>query len=137
MKRAAKALIRDDQGKILVLYRSHTHPRLAHDIDLPGGLIEHRESVEAGLTREVVEETGVVLDITRGQLSHVWRPRLGRRRFLYEITHAEELQVKISWEHESYAWMSEDEFVNHPAMDEFMHRAQEWLRHGRSWVLEP
>lgn len=128
MKRAAKALIRDSQGKILVLYRSQTHPRLAHDIDLPGGLIEHRESVEIGLAREVVEETGIVLDITRDQLRHAWRPRLGRRRFLYEVTHADDLTVQISWEHESYVWMSENEFIEQPAIDEFMHRVQAWLR---------
>lgn len=128
MKRAAKALIRNNQGKILVLYRSQTHPRLAHDLDLPGGLIDYGESVVDGLMREIVEETGVVLDISEQELRHVWRPTLSRRRFIYEVRDAASQPVSISWEHEAYAWLTDEEFIAHPAIDGFMHRAQDWLR---------
>lgn len=128
MKRAAKALIRDDQGRILVLYRSETHPHLAHDIDLPGGEIEHTERVAKGLEREVVEETGIVVSLGRQNLRHSWRPRLGRKRFLYEVVDADRQPVAISWEHKSYEWMSEEDFVAHPAVDGFIHKVQAWLR---------
>ena len=85
MKRAAKALIRDGEGKILVLYRSKTHPHLAHDIDLPGGEIEHLERLERGLSRELVEETGLALKFRRSHRRHVWRPaRIARRYHLYQ-----------------------------------------------------
>ena len=128
MKRAAKALIRDDQGRILVLYRSETHPYLAHDIDLPGGEIEHREKVEQGLMREIVEETGVEVELGGEHRRHMWRPGIARTRFLYEIDSDGAPSVSISWEHKSYVWMSEEEFVEHPAVDGFIHRVQAWLR---------
>ncbi|OYX41891.1 hypothetical protein B7Y94_04375 [Candidatus Saccharibacteria bacterium 32-49-12] len=128
MKRAAKALIRNHQGEILVLFRSQTHPRLAHDIDLPGGEIEHREAVEMGLAREVVEETGMVLDFETHHRRLSWRSGISRSRHLYEVVDDGVQPVKISWEHESYAWMSDEDFINHPAVDEFMHRVQEWLK---------
>ena len=129
MKRAAKALIRDDQGRILVLYRSKTHPRLAHDIDLPGGEIEHFEQLERGMRRELQEETGLDLVFKRRHRIHVWRPaRVARRYHLYELSLDTEQPVSISWEHESYRWISDQEFIEHPAIDGFMHTVQEWLR---------
>ena len=129
MKRAAKALIRDGEGKILVLYRSETHPYLAHDIDLPGGEIEHLERLERGLSRELVEETGLALAFKRRHRIHVWRPaKVARRYHLYELSLDTEQPVSISWEHESYRWISDQEFIEHPAIDGFMHTVQEWLR---------
>lgn len=129
MKRAAKALIRDDQGKILVLYRSETHPRLAHDIDLPGGEIEHLERLEQGMSRELLEETALKLAFRRRHRVLAWRPaRIARRYHLYQLTLDTEQSVVISWEHKSYRWISDQEFVEHPAEDRFMHKAQAWLR---------
>lgn len=129
MKRAAKALIRNDQGEILVLYRSETHPRLAHDIDLPGGEIEHLERLERGIGRELIEETGLSVKFHRKHRRHTWRPaRIARRYHLYESAVAGDQPVKISWEHESYVWMSEAEFIDHPAIDGFIHEVQAWLR---------
>lgn len=131
MKRAAKALIRDDQGNILVLYRSQTHPYLAHDIDLPGGEIEHLERLEKGVSREVLEETGITIPFRRHQRMHVWRPaRIARRYHLYETSLDNRPEVIISWEHESYEWMPEDEFVQFEALDGFIHQVQAWLNRG-------
>ena len=73
MKQAAKALIRDGQGNILVLYRSETHPYLAHDIDLPGGEIESDETPEIGLEREIMEETGIAITLASEDKVHSWR----------------------------------------------------------------
>ena len=127
MKHAAKALIRDDQGRILVLYRSETHPYLAHDIDLPGGEIEVGEVVEAGLSREIHEETGLHVNIASNDRRHAWKSLFGAEHALYEVVIPSGVMIEISWEHESYTWMSDDEFVAHEAIDEFMHRAQAWL----------
>ena len=52
----AMALIQDDQGRMLVL--EHTYRREV-PWGLPGGWLKHAESPEAGLTREVFEETGL------------------------------------------------------------------------------
>src|SRR5437764_15030413 len=52
----AMALIQDDQGRILIL--EHTYRRRI-PWGLPGGWLKHAESPEAGLVREVFEETGL------------------------------------------------------------------------------
>src|ERR671934_2705430 len=51
----AMALIQDDEGRILIL--EHTYRRRV-PWGLPGGWLKHAESPEAGLVREVFEETG-------------------------------------------------------------------------------
>jgi 8-oxo-dGTP diphosphatase len=52
----AMALIRDSQGRILIL--EHTYRRQV-PWGLPGGWLKRAESPEAGLVREVFEETGL------------------------------------------------------------------------------
>jgi ADP-ribose pyrophosphatase YjhB (NUDIX family) len=52
----AMALIQDDQGRILIV--EHTYRREI-PWGLPGGWLKHAESPEMGLTREVLEETGL------------------------------------------------------------------------------
>jgi 8-oxo-dGTP pyrophosphatase MutT (NUDIX family) len=127
MKQAAKALIRDGQGNILVLYRSETHPYLAHDIDLPGGEIESDETPEIGLEREIMEETGIAITLASEDKVHSWRSFFGATHMLYETTVPTGVVVEISWEHEAYVWMTEEEFAHSPAIDEFMHKVQERL----------
>jgi ADP-ribose pyrophosphatase YjhB (NUDIX family) len=52
----AMALIQDEQGRILLL--EHTYRRRL-PWGLPGGWLKHAEGPEAGLIREVFEETGL------------------------------------------------------------------------------
>jgi ADP-ribose pyrophosphatase YjhB (NUDIX family) len=57
---SAAALIGDGHGRVLVVkpnYRDHW--------TLPGGICEFGESPQAGCTREVAEELGLVLPVTR------------------------------------------------------------------------
>lgn len=128
MKQAAKALIYDDQGRILVLYRSKTHPHLAHDIDLPGGEIDPGESIEMGLMREILEETGLRMQLEQSQMQHSWRTTWGQKQFLYETVCHGHATITISWEHEAHDWISVEEMIGYPAIDGFMHRVQAWLR---------
>ena len=52
----AMALIQDEHGRVLIL--EHTYRREV-PWGLPGGWLKHAESPEAGLAREVLEETGL------------------------------------------------------------------------------
>lgn len=128
LKNAVKALIWNDKSEILVLFRSETHPHLAHDIDLPGGEIDDDMSLEETLQREIIEETGLTVTANSDQLIHSWVEFWGTRQYLYDLEANSADKVVISWEHKSYSWMTIEEFVSYPAKDEFMHRAQEWLR---------
>ena len=131
MKHAAKALIRDDQGRILVLIRSETHPYLAHDIDLPGGEIEPGEEMHAGLEREIIEETGLKIGVSEEDEVHSWKSFFGATHSLYETFMPLSQVVEISWEHESYSWMNEEDLLLSEAKDEFMKSVQDWLRSAR------
>lgn len=136
LKNAVKALIWNDKSEILVLFRSETHPHLAHDIDLPGGEIDDDHSLEETLSREIKEETGLIMKANPDQLIHSWVEFWGTRQYLYDLEANSADKVVISWEHKSYSWMTIEEFVSYPAKDEFMHRAQEWLRAQNSQTLE-
>ena len=49
---SVKAIIKDSDGRVLLLQEADGQ------WDLPGGGLEHNESVQDGLAREVLEETG-------------------------------------------------------------------------------
>lgn len=103
--RVAKAFVYDDQGYALVLYRSASHPSYAHEADLPGGIIEPSESFEAGMARELREETGIV--VGEGELALLSRKRsvTGAMNHLYIVRMKERPEVVVSWEHEGFAWV--------------------------------
>jgi 8-oxo-dGTP pyrophosphatase MutT (NUDIX family) len=62
-------VITDGEGRVLLVH--HTYGELNWEI--PGGVLEVRESAEAAAVREVREETGAVVEIER--LSGVyWEP---------------------------------------------------------------
>jgi 8-oxo-dGTP diphosphatase len=54
------ALIRDDQGRVLVL--EHTYRR-QHPWGLPGGYLQAREEPAEGLARELAEELGLKVEV--------------------------------------------------------------------------
>src|SRR5215510_5752336 len=65
----AMALIRDDEGRVLVL--EHTYRR---DVPwgLPGGWLKLAETPEAGLAREVFEETGLRVSVDALLAAEFW-----------------------------------------------------------------
>lgn len=108
--RAAKVVILDSKDNVLVLYRSETHPRQAHEPDFPGGIIELGESAEEGLSREILEETGFTIPPEKLTLVYtLTHDYFGRSisRFLY-AARLDDIKpiVTISWEHEKYEWLS-------------------------------
>jgi 8-oxo-dGTP diphosphatase len=77
----AMALIQDDQGRILVLEHTYRHEL---PWGLPGGWLKYAESPEAGLAREVWEETGLKVTVDALLAADFW----GREQFnvLYRCT---------------------------------------------------
>ena len=69
------AIIKDDQGRLLLVLRAH--PPGENLWSIPGGRIEPGESDGDAVVREVREETGLVVEV--GELAgRVTRPGLGR-----------------------------------------------------------
>ena len=111
-KIAAKACIFKDD-RMLVLYKpEEARKRSAapdQEEDLPGGCMEDGETWEETLAREVLEETG--LKIRVGRPFNAWSIITSTRqiRGIDFICFWESGKVRLSWEHESYEWLSLDE----------------------------
>ena len=67
---ATKALIRNKEGRYLVIYKSDTEEISPNEIDLPGGRMKFGEKAEESLRREVEEEIGIKIKIIKP--SRVW-----------------------------------------------------------------
>lgn len=113
LARSAKIIIIDKHDRALVLRRSSTHPRLALQSDLPGGVIEDKESIEQGLVREILEETGLSVPAESLKLVYSFTRSLfgwSVNRLLYAVRIAETApEIAISWEHDDYSWKPIDE----------------------------
>lgn len=111
--RAAKAVILDQSGKMLVLRRSSTHPTKAFAMDLPGGIVEEGETSEIGLIREIKEETGLDIGSDKLILIANYVEKFDNRdvsRMLFGVKiPGESPEIVISWEHDQYDWVKPSE----------------------------
>ncbi len=108
---AAKAIIKNEEGRYLVLFKSDTEDINPNEIDIPGGRVEFGEDVQDCLKREIIEEVG--LDIKIDRPSRVWG-FVKENLHLIGITFTAELvggNIKLSGEHDAYKWMTKDEIL--------------------------
>lgn len=114
--RSAKVVIIDSSGEALLLIRSNSHPSDALSPDIPGGTIENGETIEAGLIREIKEETGLIIEETALKLIYSFTfdniPGISINRLLYGLRLEEKSPIiDISWEHDQYSWVAISELV--------------------------
>lgn len=101
---AVKALIADDQGRILAIRRSLDSKQFKHAWDLPGGKVDPGESFDVALLREVAEETGlsVVLEGLAGAMEY----NMPGSRLAVLVLRARRVsgEVTLSSEHDDFVW---------------------------------
>ncbi|MCX7928698.1 MAG: NUDIX hydrolase [Patescibacteria group bacterium] len=106
-------IVFNKQGKVLVLQRNeneNTHPGMW---ELPSGKREFLESSHNALTREIKEETG--LDIEVVQPCSVFEYKIEKPNEIRDSTQinfivtSEVSEVRLSEEHQNYAWISKNE----------------------------
>ena len=95
--------------------------------NVPAVHLENGETIFEGAIREIFEETGLNIKIVPGDKVYSWKSFSGSENYLYEVTIPADFNIKISWEHESYEWISDDELINKSAEDEFMYRVKRFL----------
>lgn len=118
---AAKAIVVKD-GKVLILREASTYDEGANigKYGVPGGRINADESFFAALKREVMEETGLEIEI--GNPLHIgeWWPVIKGMKThivaLYVQCHPIGDNIKLSEEHDSYAWIDADNMSDYNIM---------------------
>ncbi len=78
--------------------------------DLPGGMVEPGESLITGLQRELVEEIGFTVSEDDLELvfasTYIEEAEDTSITFLLYFAEVDDIEVTLSWEHESFEWMS-------------------------------
>jgi 8-oxo-dGTP diphosphatase len=103
---SVKAVVLDDQGRCLVIRRSSASKNNAGLWDLPGGKLDPGETVDAALRREVEEETGLQVRLTRvvGSAQSELPERIVAYLILEAVAHGGDVQ--LSDEHDDFQWLS-------------------------------
>lgn len=119
IERIVVAAVIRDGDKALLLERSRDD-YLGGLFELPSGVVETGETLDAALRREVAEETGFALigiDCYLGCFDY--RSRGGRwtRQFNFAVTVKETPVVTLS-EHASFAWVGLDGLAEYPVSPE-------------------
>ncbi len=107
--RGAKVIVRDTSDCILIVRRSSTHQYVPLTNDLPGGQVEAGETMVEGLIRELSEETGISVDLSKLTLlaSNKTKNFYGKdyEIELYELVVDSRPVITTSFEHDSYSWV--------------------------------
>jgi ADP-ribose pyrophosphatase YjhB (NUDIX family) len=106
-----KAIVSRDDGKILAIRRSDTHPLRPKGWDIPGGDLEFGEDAKEGMRREIAEETG--LEVSDLKVVDVISWPNDRGEFWITICYLAKSEgdaVKLSWEHDDFKWVMPEEF---------------------------
>lgn len=110
----AKAAVMGPDGRVLLLTRAAHSKRGFGKRDLPGGHVDHGETVEETVRREVLEETG--LTVSEVYPLPVFRHFKGEhgieiQKFRF-IAFADSSEVKTDpGEHSAYEWLAPDEAI--------------------------
>ncbi len=109
---AAKAVVLRDDGRMLTLLRGETAPTNPLHWDLPGGIVEYGEALDACVTRETMEEAGI--EVVALRVFHAMARMNAIGEFwttIFFVGRAQSTDVTISWEHIDSHWVSPEEFL--------------------------
>ena len=119
---AAKALIVDKDGNILILREPAKGNVGSQDglYGLVGGRLEDDDTYETALHREVMEETGLEVDLLHPIYIGEWWPTIkGKKHHIvavFSVCHAKTTDVRLSEEHDNFKWIAPHEAHKHPFM---------------------
>lgn len=100
-----KVVIRDSDGQCLVIQRSPASKNNGGKWDFPGGKVDAGERFDEGLAREVMEETGLRVELQG--LAGSAQSQAPGRMVIYLIMQAKLLsgEVRLSDEHTAFQWI--------------------------------
>ena len=114
---AAKVVLRDEHGRMLLLRRSNKCRSFAGYWEWPGGAVEAGEEYAVAAVREAREETGLEVEVTGFA---------GTFYFEMAVAHVVAIclearviggELRISDEHDDYAWVAPAELGQYRLVD--------------------
>jgi 8-oxo-dGTP diphosphatase len=116
---SCKAVVRDPQGHCLLLRRSAASKHNAGLWDFPGGKLDAGEDPAQALTREIREETGLDVELTR--VAGAAESELPDRKVAYLIfeARASSTGMTLSSEHDAFEWVEPKRLTEMRLCDQF------------------
>lgn len=102
---SVSALSLDEHQQCLMLRRSSSSKHYAGTWEPPGGKCDSGEAMEAALLREVEEETGLQVRLTRLLGSSQWEMSESQIAYLYFEAEVTSGELNLSDEHDAYEWV--------------------------------
>lgn len=116
---SVKIIIKDDQGRLLLLKRSMDSKNNPGKWDFPGGKIDPGETFDQALQREVLEETGLSVKIERLVGSTQSESPTHKIIYLMLEGSTESGLVELSGEHNDFLWAGLKELSNADLCEQF------------------
>lgn len=131
---AAKALITNAEGKLLILREASTYKEGTNHgrYHVPGGRITPGEPFFDGLRREVREETGLEIEIGHAVFVGEWFPVIfGQPHHIVAMfisCKAGSKAISLSDEHDDYRWVNPGEIDSYDIMGPEPEAVRAWQR---------
>lgn len=106
---SVKALVEDVHGRLLLLRRSNSSANHAGKWELPGGKLDPGETFDAALVREVVEETGLVIELHAPFYTSMSTFDCFNVVYLFMTARAHPGEVHLSNEHDAFVWVAPED----------------------------
>lgn len=108
-----RALLRDAEGKILLMRRSARGLSQPGLWELPGGKPDSGEDIDTALRREMKEETGFDVEL-REVIGHAqWETASARLAYLIFSVRAAGGRFQLSDEHDASAWVEDSKVLSY------------------------
>jgi 8-oxo-dGTP diphosphatase len=108
---SVRAVVRNQAGECLAIRRSASSRYDPGLWEIPGGKSDPGETIEESILREVAEETGLQIELTRVVGSA--QSEIEDKRIAYLILEAQVIggSLQLSHEHDAYRWLSRPRFA--------------------------
>jgi len=135
---ALKACI-EYKGKVLILReaKSYTDGANIGQYDIPGGRMKPGESVHKVLKREVLEETGLKIDILSPLKVSEWFPVVGGQHWqvvgVFFRCQAFSDKVILSIDHDKFEWIEPKNYKEYPIINNLSSVFEEYLKKNKNY----
>ena len=126
---AVRAVIRDEQGRCLLLRRSNACKAFVGTWEWPGGKADPGETFDVAVRREVREETGLEIELTG--VAGAFHIEMAQQHLAVLCLEAKPAggALALSEEHDQSAWAPLPDLLKWNLTDGFREFAQSYIRH--------